>query len=207
MAVTHQSVNQPRYPAVVGFVAFLTILVSAWGGIAPFIGPTFGYSGAGGRAWHWSLAHAALAVVPAAAGIVGAMLVLGAAGSWRIRGTRGGVGLGGIFVLLAGGWFAVGWIAWQPLGGASYISSSTTFGFFVNVVGLAIGPGLVLAAFGAMTLGFLAYASSAGISTDTTFAGSPMPGSPPPDAGDYQSARSAAPANRPPDASRESAAG
>jgi hypothetical protein len=36
-----------RYPFSIGIFAFFTLVVSAWGGLAPFIGPAFGYSGAG----------------------------------------------------------------------------------------------------------------------------------------------------------------
>ena len=204
-AMMHRrTTNVPGHPAIAGFVAFLAILMSAWGGLAPFIGPTFAYSGAGGVAWHWDLARAVLSVVPAGAGIVGALLVLGAAGSWRRRGVRGGVGLGGLLVVLAGGWFALGWIAWKPLEGYSYISSSTAFRQFVNVLGLAVGPGVVLAALGAMMLGFLAYAGGELVETDLSSvkpnagAGAPV---------DYQPARNATAVDRPIGAPRESAAG
>ena len=206
MAVTQtRAQTAPGYPAVAGLVAFLAILASAWGGLAPFIGPTFGFSGAGGRAWHWNLAHAVLGVAPAGAGIIGAMLVLGAAGSWRMRGVRGGVGLGGFLVLLAGGWFALGWIAWQPLEGYSYISSSSPFRHFVNVLGLAVGPGLILAAFGAMMLGFLAYAGAESANADMTFLTTPSAGAGAPI--EYQPARSSSAPAHSRSVGRESAAG
>ena len=42
----------------IGTAGVVAVLVSAWGGIVPFVGPLFNYSGDGSVAWHWSLPHA-----------------------------------------------------------------------------------------------------------------------------------------------------
>jgi hypothetical protein len=148
-----------RYPISIGIFAFLALAVSAWGGLAPFIGPAFGYTGAGGGSFQWSLARAVLSVLPAVVGVGGALLVLGASGSWRLRQGRASMRLGGLFALLAGAWFALGWAAWSPIHGASYLADGTALRRFSYVVGIAVGPGVLIVAFGALVFGFLACAS------------------------------------------------
>jgi hypothetical protein len=148
-----------RYPISIGVFAFFALLVSAWGGLAPFIGPAFGYTGAGGASFQWSLPRAVLSVLPAIVGVAGALLVLGASGSWRLREGRASMRLGGLAALLAGAWFALGWAAWGPIHGASYLAGGTALRHFSYVVGIAVGPGVLIFAFGALVFGFLACAS------------------------------------------------
>jgi hypothetical protein len=148
-----------RYPISIGVFAFFALVVSAWGGLAPFIGPRFGYTGVGGGSSQWSLARAVLSVLPAVVGVAGALLVLGASGSWRLREGRASMRLGGLLALLSGAWFALGWAAWGPIHGASYLAGGTALRRFSYVVGIAVGPGMLIAAFGALIFGFLACAS------------------------------------------------
>ena len=148
-----------RYPDSIGIFAFFALVVNAWGGLAPFIGPAFGYSGAGGSSFQWNFSRASLSVLPAIVGIVGALLVLGASGSWRLREGRASMRLGGLLSLLAGAWFALGWAAWGPIHGGSYLASGTALRRFSYVVGIAVGPGVLVVAFGALVFGFLACAS------------------------------------------------
>jgi hypothetical protein len=51
-----------------GTAGVVAVLVSAWGGIVPYVGPLFNYSGDGSEAWHWNLAHAVLALAPGTLG-------------------------------------------------------------------------------------------------------------------------------------------
>jgi hypothetical protein len=148
-----------RYPISIGIFAFFALVVSAWGGLAPFIGPAFGYTGAGGASFQWSLARAVLSVLPAIVGVAGALLVLGASGSWRLREGRASMRLGGLLALLAGVWFALGWAAWGPIHGDSYLAGGTALRRFSYVVGIAVGPGVLIVAFGSLVFGFLACAS------------------------------------------------
>jgi hypothetical protein len=148
-----------RYPISIGIFAFFALVVSAWGGLAPFIGPRFGYAGVGGGSFQWSLARAVLSVLPAVVGVAGALLVLGASGSWRLREGRASMRLGGLLALLSGAWFALGWAAWGPIHGASYLAGGTALRRFSYVVGIAVGPGVLIVAFGALIFGFLACAS------------------------------------------------
>ena len=149
-----------RYPVSIGVFAFFALVVSAWGGLAPFIGPAFGYSGAGGSSFQWSYSRALLSVLPAIVGVAGALLVLGASGSWRLREGRASMRLGGLLSLLAGAWFALGWAAWGPIhAGVLYLASGTALRRFSYVVGIAVGPGVLIGAFGALVFGVLACAS------------------------------------------------
>src|ERR1700728_2593109 len=68
-----------------GTVGLLLIAISAWGGIVPFLGPTFGYSADGAGSWHWSLTHAVVSAAPGAVGILIGLCLLA-----RIRGMVGG---------------------------------------------------------------------------------------------------------------------
>ena len=49
-------------------VGVVTILISAWGALIPFVEPLFGYHVTGTPSWHWNAAHTLLAVVPGAVG-------------------------------------------------------------------------------------------------------------------------------------------
>ena len=49
---------------------FLALLLSAWAGIAPFIGPSFGFSPDGTASWTWNLVHGLGAVLPGAVGLL-----------------------------------------------------------------------------------------------------------------------------------------
>jgi hypothetical protein len=93
-------------------VAVLTILVSAWGALIPFVEPIVGYHVTGRPLWHWNAAHALLAVVPGAVGVVMGFVVL--SGSRRIALGRGRMSVqwAGLITMLCGAWFIVGPTAW-----------------------------------------------------------------------------------------------
>ena len=54
----------------VATAGLLAVIVSAWGGIVPYVGPVSGFSGDGNNSWHWDLAHSVLALIPAVAGVL-----------------------------------------------------------------------------------------------------------------------------------------
>ena len=92
-------------------VGIATVLVAIWGGIAPFIGPTFGFSADGASAWNLSDAHLLLGVLPGAVAFVAGVLILVIAPrtlSWSGRGSLAGAGL---LAVMAGAWFVVGPVA------------------------------------------------------------------------------------------------
>ncbi len=95
-----------------GAIAVLTILVSAWGGIVPYVGPLFGYTIDGGGAWHWSLAHSLLSLAPGALGVVLGFMILAETRGLEIGRGRFSLASAGVLIALCGAWFVVGPTAW-----------------------------------------------------------------------------------------------
>jgi hypothetical protein len=139
----------------IGTVGVLTVLISAWGGIVPFIGPAFGYSADGAGSWHWSLTHAVLGLVPGAIGVVVGLLILA-----EIRGIDVGRGrmsltMAGMIALLCGAWFVVGPVAWPVVSthGAYFVTASP-LRELANQAGYALGTGVILVGCGAFAIGW-----------------------------------------------------
>jgi hypothetical protein len=131
---------------------FLALLLSAWAGIVPFVGPSFGFSADGTASWTWNLAHALCALVPGAVGLLACLGIVVAAR--RPTGTLVPSRLvgAGFLIFLCGAWFASVPVAWPVLVGSYFhaASPSLTLAYWM---GLAIGPGVLLAAFGAFAMG------------------------------------------------------
>jgi hypothetical protein len=129
------------------------VLLAAWGGVVPFVGPAFGYNSNGSPSWHWSFLHAMLYVVPGAVGVVAGLLVLTRA---RAAGAaaRGALGFAGLLLIASGAWFVVGPAAWPALGGAGAVFDpvAKSSADFVNQVGYNLGVGVLLAALGGMAM-------------------------------------------------------
>ena len=136
-------------------VGLVAVVISAWGGIIPFFGPTFSYSADGSGSWHWNLAHTVLAFAPAIVGIFAGILILARTPGTVQRSSRFGLGSAGLLALAAGGWFVVGPWAWQlTLGSSSYLMPATPLRILANLLGYSFGPGLILVACGAFALGW-----------------------------------------------------
>ena len=69
----------PRFS--LGVAGLLVVLLGAWGGIVPFLGPTFGYSADGTGSWYWDLAHAILSLVPGVAACLAGLLIMRGGGT------------------------------------------------------------------------------------------------------------------------------
>ena len=139
-----------------GGVGLVALVASAWGGIVPYVGPTFGFSGDGLGSWHWNLSHAVLALIPGAIGTLFALSLMGrtAAGATA---RRVGLTFGGLLAVASGAWFVVGPLAWPILvTGGHYFVTSSPLGELEYQVGYALGPGLILAASGAFAMGWSA---------------------------------------------------
>lgn len=136
-------------------VGLITIVTAAWAGIIPFVGPTFGYSGDGAASWHWDLTHAVLALVPGAVAFVCGISLLAPVRPGRTGRRRLSLGLAGTLITLCGAWFVVGPLAWPVLNDVTgYFVSADPLRNLANQVGYALGPGIILAACGAFTLGW-----------------------------------------------------
>jgi hypothetical protein len=83
-------------------VAGLIILIAGiWGGLIPFLGPTFHFTLGPDVAWHWTTSRLWLSVLPAIAAILGGLILMG-------RGPRLSGRFGALLALAGGVWFAVG---------------------------------------------------------------------------------------------------
>ena len=83
-------------------IAGLIILIAGvWGGLIPFLGPTFHFTLGPDVAWHWTNARLWLSVLPAIAAVLGGLILMG-------RGPRLSGHFGALLALAGGVWFAVG---------------------------------------------------------------------------------------------------
>jgi hypothetical protein len=83
-------------------VAGLVVLIAGlWGGLVPFVGPYFHFTLGPNHSWTWTTGRLYLSVLPAAAAVLGGLILL-ARGPWPS-------GRVGALLALAGGvWFAIG---------------------------------------------------------------------------------------------------
>lgn len=139
-----------------GAIGLVALVVSAWGGIIPYVGPSFGFSADGYGSWHWNLSHGVVALIPGAIGCLFALSLMGrtAAGATLRRVALTG---GGLLAVASGAWFVVGPLAWPVLvNGGRYFVTASPLGELEHQVGYALGPGLILAACGAFAIGWAA---------------------------------------------------
>lgn len=128
----------------------LIVLLGAWGGIAPFVGPTFGMDGEGSVAWQWNLTHALVNLAPGAAAVFAGLLVMGAG---RALSGAGRLALGGLLAALCGAWLVVAPVAWPALEHMTALGAAPPVRELAYWVGYALGPGGLLLALGAFVLG------------------------------------------------------
>lgn len=152
--VQHDS--QSSRPAVPrfshGVAGLLIVVLGAWGGIVPFIGPTFGFSADGAGSWHWDLAHALLSLAPGAAACAAGLLIL--TGATTRMSHPFSSGLAGLLAILAGAWFVLGAVAWPVMYNVgSYFAPGTAMTELEYFVGYFGGAGCLLIALGAFVLG------------------------------------------------------
>lgn len=144
------TIHWPRGLAVIGLAA---LLVSAWGGVVAYVGPTFDFGADGTPAWTWSLTHSLLYLAPGGVGVVASLAVIS-----RSRGgatlTRLSLAFLGLVLVACGAWFVVGPYAWPILEGPTTLFSPTSSALtmFTRLVGHNLGVGVVLAALGGMVM-------------------------------------------------------
>jgi hypothetical protein len=152
----HEAVARVRVGRFgLGIAGLVAILVSAWGGIVPYVGPLFGYSGDGAGAWRWSLAHGVLALVPGVAGVLLGLFVLAESRGVTVGRGRLSLATAGTLLMLCGAWFAIGPLAWPVISnGSAYFVSGSHLRILADVVGYSIGTGIVLVVCGAFVDGW-----------------------------------------------------
>jgi hypothetical protein len=164
-----------------GTVGLVTVLISAWGGIVPYVGPLFGYDADGTGSWHWGLGHTLLALVPGAIGLLIGLLILGETrGVVRGRG-RVSLATAGLIAVLCGAWFVVGPLALPLITSHTsyFVSAQSPMRQLENVVGYSMGPGLILAVCGGFTAGWASrHQERASDYEETQATGAPLLGAP-----------------------------
>jgi hypothetical protein len=144
-----------------GVTGVLLIILGAWGGLVPFVGPYFHYAYVYAHtqdvAWHYTSGRLYLSIVPGAAALLGGLLVVLA--SHRAVGL-----LGAVLAALGGAWFILGVpiIALavksgsinpgSPLTGAVGSLSSATR-VFLEQLGFFTGTGVLIVFLAALGLG------------------------------------------------------
>lgn len=143
------------YPhATVGLFleAFGALLLCAWAGIIPYVGPIFGFSADGTSSWTSNDAHTYGALVPGAVGLVACLMILACARRPAGMQSAGTLASSGAVVFLCGAWMAVFPVAWAVIRAPYFHVASPTL-TLEYWLGYASGPGLLLAAFGAFVMG------------------------------------------------------
>jgi hypothetical protein len=133
---------------------FLLILLGVWGGLIPFVGPYFNFAYTPDQEWTWTTGRGWLEVLPAAATVVGGLLLLAS----RNRATAT---VGGWLTVLAGAWFVVGRPFAGPLGIGDPGSPVASADWKRAVLEIAYfsGLGVVIVFLGAIALGRLSVRS------------------------------------------------
>jgi|HubBroStandDraft_6_1064221.scaffolds.fasta_scaffold218611_2 hypothetical protein len=138
-----------------GTAGVVAVLASAWGGIVPFVGPLFNFSGDGSGSWHWNLAHAVLALAPGAAGVLLGLFVIAESRGIVVGKGRLSLAAAGTLLMVCGAWFAIGPLAWPVLSNSgTYFAASSHLRLLAYEVGYSIGVGLVLVVCGAFVDGW-----------------------------------------------------
>lgn len=138
-----------------GTAGAVAVVVSIWGGIVPFVGPLFNFSGDGSGSWHWNLAHAVLAVAPGALGVLLGLFVIAESRGIVVGKGRLSLATAGTLLMVCGAWFAIGPLAWPVVANSgTYFAASSHLRLLAHEVGYSIGVGLVLVVCGAFVDGW-----------------------------------------------------
>jgi hypothetical protein len=79
----------------------LIFVLGLWGGLIPFVGPYFHYALGPDKAWTWTTGRLWLNILPAAAAVLGGLMLISA--GWRPHAR-----VGALLALAAGIWFVIG---------------------------------------------------------------------------------------------------
>jgi hypothetical protein len=134
----------------------LILLLGAWGGIAPYVGPLFGYHMDAGGAWQWTTARAELSLGPGVIAVLGGLLLM-------IGASRGAQRFGAFIAGAAGTWFVVGSIFYPLWAGTSVaLPTASSAGISaiwmrtVESLGFFLGTGVLIAILAGYAYGALA---------------------------------------------------
>jgi hypothetical protein len=138
------------------FSGVLLILLGAWGGLIPLVGPYFHYAYTPDTAWHFTLARLWLEILPGAAAVLGGVLVTLSASRLLASG-------GAILAALGGGWFVVGGEVnrlWPHIGVPGMPAGTSATRMALEQLGFFTGLGALIVFFAALALGRCSVAAS-----------------------------------------------
>ena len=156
-------------------VGVLTILISAWGALIPFVEPIFGFHATGTPSLHWNAAHTLLAVVPGVIGVAMGFVVLWAASEVAVGRVRITLVWAGLITILSGAWFIIGPRAWPVITthGVYFAPASPLRGLLYQV-GYALGTGVILVVCGGYVMGWASRQMSDSAAVSSDVASAPM---------------------------------
>ncbi len=130
----------------------LLVLLGAWGGLIPFVGPYFGFAYTPDTAWTYTTGRLWLQILPAVAAVLGGLILMLAA-------TRPAALFGATLALLGGGWFVVGTLL-NPLwaaggGGTAGLPVGGPVHHALEQIGFFYGLGAAIVLVAAVALGRL----------------------------------------------------
>ncbi len=150
----HDRLHMPRSRGAAS--GLLIVLLGLWGGLVPFVGPSFGYSFTPDLTWHWTTGRLLLEVLPAIATVVGGLAMTGSAS--RVSGS-----LGAWLAAAGGAWFVVGqWVSmlWNDgIMQAGQPTATTDAGRVTEWIGFFLGLGVVIVFLAAIALGRMSVVS------------------------------------------------
>src|SRR6266496_2396865 len=129
----------------------LLILLGAWGGLIPFIGPYFHYAYTPSSAWSYTSGRLWLEILPAAGAVAGGLILLASS-------SRPAALFGAWLAAISGAWFALGSLI-GPIWRGHELSAGTPVGGAITrsleQIGFFTGLGLAVAFVAAVALGRL----------------------------------------------------
>jgi hypothetical protein len=135
-----------------GVCGLLLILLGAWGGLIPFVGPYFHYAFTPDKAWAYTTGRLYLEVVPGAVVLLGGLIVL-------VTRSRAVGGLAAFLAVLGGAWFVAG-TGVTAVWGASlgHVTPGTPVATsaakaLLEVLGFFTGLGVLIVFFAALAVG------------------------------------------------------
>jgi hypothetical protein len=128
---------------------FMLVVLGAWGGLIPFIGPYFGYAFGSHATWFYTANRLWLCILPGAAVVTGGLILMRS-------GHRASGAIGAWLAMAGGAWFAAGPAVsrlWEhgagPIGAPLFGHVRQTF----ELIGYFYGLGAVIIGLAAFALG------------------------------------------------------
>lgn len=148
----------------------LLILLGIWGGLIPFIGPSFHYAYTPDTSWTYTTGRLWLEILPGAAAVLGGFILL-------VSGLRPTAMFGAWLAAISGAWFVLGnvfaplWTTSAPAG----VAAGGTVTRLIEQIGFFSGLGVVVVFIAALALGRLTVIAARDVAL-ASGAGTGLPG-------------------------------